>query len=486
MCGKLYWTKTIIAFKDEVQFEELSIEKDHYTANEVALQKLAAAAQEKSLAEYWRETAASGPPSAYCLPKNKMTEEQGGAWKARIIFSHFAHPIKARGKIIGRALSLLLKTATAHMHCFEMVDIRDVKQYAEQVQTSLYNIRQSGEEPQGIGPGGFRLWELDVVEMFPRLDRQQVLEALKAIHKLVSEARKLRGKNPQCSFALHHYDRRRDRMGQGSARHFTNLKFDDILAYVEYELYSNDVFVAGTRVLRQRRGVAIGGTCSAQLACLYCMYQEHEWYKGGYISYADSVSRWMHPRAVPLFPFRFRDNIVGVGGGDVTLQAIHGYFSEVYSLELQMEGEGDTLRSLEAKLSICQDTGTMGLRLKRRVEGPTDVYRSIIRYVDWYSTTARAVLQSLVPALVGKCVYYALSQEDVAANVRGVMRELLRKGYPESWWVPKLRYGLRRRGVPDKLVREELTLTHTQHTGCRTKPPFFSGSVSVNTATCTT
>ena len=223
MCGKLYWSKTIQAFNDEKQFEELSVEQDHQTANEVALQKLAAAAQDKGLAEFWKETATSGPPSAYCLPKNKMTEEVGGAWKARVIFSHFSHPIKARGKIIGRALSLLLKTATAHMHCFEMVDIRDVKGYAEQVQKSLDNIVQSGENPQGIGEGGFRFWELDVVEMFPRLDRQKVMEALKAIHTLVGEARKVRGKNPQCWFALHQYDRRLDRMGKGSSRHFTSL-----------------------------------------------------------------------------------------------------------------------------------------------------------------------------------------------------------------------------------------------------------------------
>ena len=36
MCGKLHWSKTIEAFKDEKQFEELSVEHDHQTANEVA------------------------------------------------------------------------------------------------------------------------------------------------------------------------------------------------------------------------------------------------------------------------------------------------------------------------------------------------------------------------------------------------------------------------------------------------------------------
>ena len=56
-CGKLYWTKTLMAFKDDAQFEELCVEKHHDTANEVALQKSVDAAQEKGLAQFWRETA---------------------------------------------------------------------------------------------------------------------------------------------------------------------------------------------------------------------------------------------------------------------------------------------------------------------------------------------------------------------------------------------------------------------------------------------
>ena len=172
--------------------------------------------------------------------------------------------------------------------------------------------------------------------------------ALTTVHALVAEARKARGKNPQCWFALHKCDRKLDRMGKGSSCHYTNVTFAEVLAFVEYELTCNDIFVAGNRVLRQRRGLAIGGTCSAQLACLYCMYQEHEWYKRGFASYVDRVEHWMHPSSVPLFPFRFRDNIVGVAWGDVPLSAIHGYFSEVYNPELQMEGEGDTLPSFES------------------------------------------------------------------------------------------------------------------------------------------
>ena len=69
---------------------------------------------------------------------------------------------------------------------------------------------------------------------------------------------------------------------------------------------------------------------------------------------------------------------MGVAWGAVKLEAVHGYFSQVYALQLQMEREGDTLPSLEARLTICKDTGTMGRRLKRSIEGLADEYRSII------------------------------------------------------------------------------------------------------------
>ena len=68
-----------------------------------------------------------------------------------------------------------------------------------------------------------------------------------------------------------------------------------------------------------------------------------------------------------------------VGRGDETLQAIHGYFSEVCGLELHTDCERGTLPSLEACLSLCQDTCKMGVRLKRRVEEPTDVCRNLMR-----------------------------------------------------------------------------------------------------------
>ena len=91
---------------------------------------------------------------------------------------------------------------------------------------------------------------------------------------------------------------------------FTNLSGTDVSQYLHFGLFENDLFLLGTRVLRQKRGVAIGGVLSAQCASLYGMYREYWWLKqrGG-------SRAWVHIPGLLAQPFRFRDNIVAYSPG---------------------------------------------------------------------------------------------------------------------------------------------------------------------------
>ena len=60
---------------------------------------------------------------------------------------------------------------------------------------------------------------------------------------------------------------------------FENLSWDDIASYIRFELFANDVFVLGTRIMQQLLGVAIGGVLSSPFATIYCMAREHLWAK---------------------------------------------------------------------------------------------------------------------------------------------------------------------------------------------------------------
>ena len=60
-------------------------------------------------------------------------------------------------------------------------------------------------------------------------------------------------------------------------------------------------------------------------------------------------------------------------------------------------------------------------------------------WVDYSSPHARLVWRSHFPSVLHKCIRYALTLEDVRANLRSVMWGVGVKGYPSRWWLPTLR-----------------------------------------------
>ena len=56
--------------------------------------------------------------------------------------------------------------------------------------------------------------------------------------------------------------------------------------------------------------------------------------------------------ALPLCPYRFKDNIVGLVCDGVQLSCIQTVLEKMYCLELQTEGEGLVLPSLEAQITV--------------------------------------------------------------------------------------------------------------------------------------
>ena len=62
--------------------------------------------------------------------------------------------------------------------------------------------------------------------------------------------------------------RKLDCLGRAYASEFHHIKMPDIMDSMGFDVYLNEM---GSRVAKQKRGVAIGGLCSAQAAQLYCM-----------------------------------------------------------------------------------------------------------------------------------------------------------------------------------------------------------------------
>ena len=74
------------------------------------------------------------------------------------------------------------------VHCMTTLEPPETRE-------SFYEDGKCGGAKPTTGRGDIStLDELDVVEMFPRMCREQVLQAMEKVHEMVAQARRVRGK----------------------------------------------------------------------------------------------------------------------------------------------------------------------------------------------------------------------------------------------------------------------------------------------------
>ena len=155
--------------------------------------------------------------------------------------------------------------------------------------------------------------------MFPRLNRRTVIVGAEIFYKGVVKAlreggpmgggKQIGGNGP--IFAVHNKNRKLDKIGIGYSGHFTNVTWEDIVTYMNYDIFDNYFFVVGNRLFRQKKGIAIGGIISAQSAELFCMGKELHFSSQTQQTQAKQQAKYLPPRALVLHPYRFGDNIGG-------------------------------------------------------------------------------------------------------------------------------------------------------------------------------
>ena len=75
----------------------------------------------------------------------------------------------------------------------------------------------------------------------------------------------------------------------------------EVHAFCKFDIFANDIFYVGSRVYRQKRGLAIGGTGSAQLASIYLVMSEMRGYPA-WIPLANDP-QGHHPCDLPVHTF---------------------------------------------------------------------------------------------------------------------------------------------------------------------------------------
>ena len=181
---------------------------------------------------------------------------------------------------------------------------------------------------------------------------------------------------------------------------FHNLQFEDVIKFCRFDVFHNDMFTVGSAVYRQKRGIAIGGT-GAQMAIANLFMCELR----GYPAYTPVPTdvHHLHPADLPVHPFRYVDNIVGVKRKHTPLQAIQEKFGHLYGLRLQPEAEGDCLISLEAELQISrhptQNHSYVRVRYANKCGADLPIEKGKRRFPETYKPGARRVVQSVIPSM---------------------------------------------------------------------------------------
>ena len=253
------------------------------------------------------------------------------------------------------------------------------------------------------------------------------------------------------TFWLNKIDKKLDRVGGGGdTTWYEKISWTQVMQFMHFDIMQNDTFVIGASIMRQKRGIAIGGTTSAPAACAYCCAREHLFLR--------QVQPWsrvphlnLHPCHLPARPARFRDNIVGIKYVDQPLKVIQASLENVYDLKLQVEGEGDRWTSLEGDLSVqTDDQGRqrIGIRLADKGGKFPPGASFLIRFPDNATGKARRTLKSMVPSAAKKIIYYRESMADVVHNITLTTNNFIMKGYPTTWWKKPLWFALGKWGFP--------------------------------------
>ena len=290
------------------------------------------------------------------------------------------------GRLIGHCLTMLVNLCPMYLRSLEMPHTKDLLSAVR-----YWNVRlQAHSQHKCFADLAVSFWELDVKDMFPSLNRTSVFDAIVFIHdsiwETMTKTRKARGDS--MVFYV-------NRVGRGGdPKLFHRITFKDVKQFVRFDLEANDVFLLGSTLVRQLRGVAIGGTCSAPLACGYCIERENKFYQT-VRPYALNPDTGLHPLHLPAQPVRFRDNLQGLKFEGQDICTLQHSFEGMYNLDLQDEGEGTSWDSLQCHMDIqsVQQVPVISLTLADKSKKFPKDHQRLYQYPDRHCAKALRILR---------------------------------------------------------------------------------------------
>jgi hypothetical protein len=240
------------------------------------------------------------------LPKNKDITR----W--RPLVSYYNNFSKRAGKLIARALTVIIKTLEGIWNTMNISTTNEVKPI-------INKLNKSEKWKNLCKQNNITLIAFDIKEQFTNLCKSEVIDGIKAGLKKIRKT----FRTHYVSVAKRKIDRYRDKIGE-KGNDFHIFTFKDILQYVEYELKTS-IFKYGDKYISQKNGLPMSGFLSASLVQIDSMYKEH-------ISY----QIWKH-KNYPTKWIRFRDDGRGIIGKQLSepeINEIQTILGKIYGKNL--------------------------------------------------------------------------------------------------------------------------------------------------------
>ena len=214
---------------------------------------------------------------------------------------------------------------------------------------------------------------------------------------------------------------------------FHHSSFSDLMIFVHWDLLCNDQFVHFTSILSQQRGVPIGGSASAQYACLVMLFLETNIDR----SLLPPILRHCDNLLVFLSESKWTGNFPGY---QQALDSVHEKLQLALQMPLQFKQRAETLHFLEVRLFIHDQRPSIGCKPPCfDTEVGTSHPPSDWCMLDAQSPNARRMMLSLVPNVFKKCQWYQFSPLQFVCNIVHALVLFEHKGFPSSWWYPALK-----------------------------------------------
>ena len=384
-------------------------------------------------------------PGCYDLQKFK-SEVYHDQFKLREVVTHAKHPFRGANKRMGRVVSVVWSQAATALRSMEIISMNDVLPW----------VRTIKGKPQGY-------WlELDLKEMFMSIPRDAIATALE--YCLEAIASKGHRRNGLLFSISKDGNRKRDCVGFKSREFYDVYTVHDVLHYVSFSLLVDCMFVGASSVFHQLTGVPQGGSLSAQLASIYCMWREARRpspyckalpslrYRDNFLflitpewiirvfSKTRAFRRFVHLKKRGVSMSQFARECLGevqadpLKFQDMVTEKLICHLSAIYGLGVQFEQAGLTVHFLTSRLTTeDHDWATIAWKSSIHNAGCKSP-PPLSSWLDPWAPNTPRMLMSAVPNAVKQSQHFRLNKHAVLSNLSDLVRSLNVKQYPVSWW----------------------------------------------------